>query len=131
ACRFLERSIDLSDLSLAHGVLLPWLRTGGESARSGRASRSKVQASKSPQTPPADCHPDHGRIGCDVQRPGQWAVRADRRERCRWALEHLLQSGVAWPRPGCCRPPDIRSNPAKALGAVENQERLHRSDASL
>src|SRR5438034_5464637 len=41
--------------------------------------------------------------------------------RCRWALEHLLQSGLAWPRLGCCHPPDIRSNAAKALVAVESQ----------
>ena len=37
----------------------------------------EVSTAKCPQTPPVDCHPDHGRTACDVQRPGQWAVRAD------------------------------------------------------
>ena len=36
-----------------------------------------IETAKCPQTPPADCHPDPGRTACDVQRPGQWAVRAD------------------------------------------------------
>ena len=41
-------------------------------------SRASTRSTaKCPQTPPGDFHPDHGRTACDVQRPGQWAVRAD------------------------------------------------------
>src|SRR5262249_34726813 len=42
-------------------------------------------------------------------------------KRCRRALEHLRQSAVAWPTPGCCRPPDIRSSLTRALAVVESR----------
>src|ERR1700682_3638091 len=51
--------------------------------------------------------------------------------RCRWALEHLLQFCLAWPRPRCCRPAYIRSNLVTALATMENQGCFDRSDASL
>src|SRR5262249_42234375 len=36
-----------------------------------------LSTTKCPQTPRADFRPDHGRTTCDVQRAGQWVVRAD------------------------------------------------------
>jgi len=67
-----------------------------------RQTRSLVRAPPSTSrqlnvrnTSPANFRPDHGRTACDVQRPGQWAVRAiDALSHELWRTDQLRERKV-------------------------------------